>query len=362
MTTQESISVKTTKDKEKSHATIEGVIPKEKIKSVYGEVIKRLGKEKKINGFREGSAPPEVIEKEVGSIEVWRQSAQEVVIQSFPEIVAKEEVVPLGSPEMQITKIADKGDVSFKMSFYTMPEINLPEYRPLIQQLEKPAEPEEATDEEVQQVITDVRKDLYKRAHPEKDFPKDEKDLPTLTDAYIKEISKKYNDIESFKKGVRESITHEKALQERAKFRQKILDTVVEGTTVILPEIIVEEESKRARKEMEERAKQFGTTVEEYLKAQNMTEEKLQEDIKTDAKKRAKTQLILNAISAKESIHASKDEVEKEVKRFKERETGMDERQLNTYIETLLTNEAVIQSLENMVKDEKQEAEKQENK
>ena len=89
---------------------------------------------------------------------------------------------------------------------------------------------------------------------------------------YIQEVSQKHKDIESFKKEIQESITQEKALQARALFRQKILDTISDSTTITLPEIMIEEESKRAYEEMKAHAEHFNTTIEEYLKTQNMSE------------------------------------------------------------------------------------------
>ena len=351
MTVQEKFSIKVHKDEEKSHAQIEGIIPKHEIESVKKSVLKQLKSKRKIDGFRDGNAPLEIVEKEVGSLEVWRQSAQEVITKNFAEIIAEKKIVPLGNPQMQITSIADKSDVSFTIRFYTMPEVQLPEYKALIGNLKKPEKPEEATDDEVQQVVIDVQKGLYKKAHPEKDLPKDSKDLPKITDAYVQEISQQYKNVESFLRGVRESITKEKALQTRALFRQKIIDTIMENTKINIPEIMIKEESKRAYEDMKKHAEHFNTTIDEYLKAQNMTEEKLWDQLKDDAAKRAKTQMIMNAISIKDHIHANKDEVEKEIERFKKRETGMDENQLHTYIETLLTNEAVIQSLEKIVEE-----------
>ena len=349
MSIQEKFSIQIHKDSEKSHAKIEGVAPKGAIEEVREEVLRQIGEKKKIDGFREGNAPPEIVEREVGSLEVWQQSAQEVITKNFPEIVASEKMVPLGQPHMQITSIADRGDVSFQIQCYIMPEITLPEYKTILQNLQKPEEPKEASDEEVRQVVLDVKKGLYKKAHPEKDFPKDNNDLPEITDAYVQEISQQYKSVDDFMKGVRESIIKEKALEARASFRQKILDTIMDSTTINLPEIMIEEESKRAYEDMKSQAEHFNTTIEEYLKAQNMSEGKLWEQLRNDARKRAKIQLIMNAISAKESIYANQEEVKKEVERFKKKQTDMTDEQLHTYITSLLTNEAVIQSLEKMV-------------
>ena len=351
MIIQKQFSIQTTIDEKTSRAKIEGVVPKDMTERVRDGVVQKVGKGKKIDGFREGNAPPEVVEKEVGSLEIWQQAAQEVITKNFAEIIAEEKVVPLGQPQMQITSIADRGDVSFQIEFYTMPKVTLPDYKTLLQKVEQPEEPKEATDDEVQQVVADVRKGLYKKAHPEKDFPKDDSDLPELTDEYVREISQQHTNTEEFLKGVRESVTREKALQARALFRQKILDTIAEGTIISIPEIMIEEESKRAYEEMKEHAQHFNTTVEEYLKAQNMSEGKLWEQLRDDARKRAKVQLILNTISTQENIYANEEEVKKEVERFKKRGTDMTDEQLHTYITSLLTNEAVVQSLEKIVEE-----------
>ena len=178
-------------------------------------------KRKKIDGFRDGTAPLDVIERTVGALEIWRQSAHEVIMQNFPEILATEGLVPLGSPNLSFVSIPNGGDVEFRVSFFTMPKVTLPDYVAIVRQMEGPKEAEAATEEDVQQVVSDVRRSLYKKAHPEKDFPTDDKDLPELTDAYVQEISHQYKDLDGFLKGVRESITQEKKMQEQGRFRQK---------------------------------------------------------------------------------------------------------------------------------------------
>ena len=80
-----------------------------------------------------------------------------------------------------------------------------------------------------------------------------------------------------------------------------------------------------------------------------MSEGRLWERLRDEARKRAKIQLLLNTISTKEHIHANIDEVQQEVERFKKKQTDMTDEQIHTYITSLLTNEAVIQSLEKIV-------------
>lgn len=345
MRTRELFSLTIEKDGEKSRVRITGTVPKEKIKEARAETLKKIGEKKKIDGFREGAAPPEVVERSVGALEVWQSAAQEVIAGNFAEMMAEEGLAPLGSPNMKFTAVPVGGDVSFEVEFFIMPDIDMPDYKAIVEGMEAFGEPEPATDEEVRRIVTDIRRNIYKKENPEKDLPKEE-DLPELTDEQAREITGRNEDAKSFVKGVRESITEEKKARARAECRQKILDAIREKTKIALPEIIVDEESKRAYNDLKARAEHLGTTIEEYLKNEGMTEEQLWERLKKEAEERSKVQLIMNTISAKENIHADREAVEKEVKRLKERGNGGNDEQIYMYIESLLTNEAVMRFLE----------------
>lgn len=346
MSTKDLLSLKISRDEEKSLVNIDGIVPKQNIEDVRAKVLERLSKEKKIDGFRDGNAPIDVVEKEIGSLDVWQHSAHEVIMEKFPEFIAEENLVPLGQPNLQFTSIPDKGDVAFNMNFYVMPTVELPELNTLKDAIGIPEKAEEATDEEVDQAVVDVRRGLYKRANPEKEFPQDVNELPELTDECVQEISQQYKGIDDFLKGIRESITKEKGIKARSQHRQKILDELAKNTNISIPENVVEEEAQRGRSEIETQAKSMGTTIEEFLKEQKTTEDEFMNKLREDAKMRSKIQLILNHISAKENIYANPEDVKKEVERFKGKEHGMSDDQLHVYLSSILANESVIQFLE----------------
>lgn len=350
MNTKETFSLTIVRDEKRSRVTIEGVVPKDKIEAVYPSVVAQAGQDQKIDGFREGKVPASVVETKVGSFELWRKSAHTVVMDVFPTIVLEEKLVPLGMPALQLTSIADKGDAQFKIEFATMPVVEIPEYATALKDV-APLETEtEATKEEVQMVLHDVRRSLYKKAHPEKSVPEDDAVLPEITDEYIREITNQYKDLASFTEGIKESINREKKVEARSKFRQRILDALLEHTQIVVPENVIEEESKRAHEEMKSQAKALNTSVEEYLKANEMTEEQLWEQLRTDAEKRSQVQFVLSAIGNKEEIYADPAEIDREMNRFKDRVGGaMTEDQMRVYLESLLSNEAVIQFLEKQV-------------
>lgn len=346
MNTKELLSIEISKDKVKSFVEMVGTVPKKNIEDVRTLVLERLSKEKKIDGFRNGNAPIEVVEKEFGSLDVWKHSAHEVIMQKFPEIIAEEKLAPLGQPHLHFTSIVDRGDVSFKMHFYVMPEVNLPDLDTLKDAIGLPEKAEEASDEEIQQIVIDARKGLYKKKNSGKDVPENIKELPELTDEYVQEISQQYKDVNAFLNGIKKSITHEKKIYAQSKYRQKILDELVKNTNISIPENIIEEEALRGRSEIEAQAKSMKTTIEKFLEGQNITEENFMKQLREEAQVRSQVQLILNNLSSKENIYAKQEDVEKEIDRFKNKGHGMSDEQLNIYLSSILTNEAVIQFLE----------------
>ncbi|MFC1775564.1 hypothetical protein ACFLY0_01860, partial [Patescibacteria group bacterium] len=76
------------------------------------------------------------------------------------------------------------------------------------------------------------------------------------------------------------------------------------------------------------------------------TEEDLKKEWRTDAEKRAKTQLVLNKIAVEEKIVPEKEKIDHEVKHLMEHYKDADENAARSYVETILTNELVFQFLE----------------
>ena len=347
MDIQNTFSLRTTADEKKSSAEIAGVIPKEKIRNARTAVLERLRKEKKnIDGFRDGTAPPEVVERITGPLEVWRMSAHEVFMKYFPEMVAAEGAVPLGTPHLQFTSVPINGDVSFRVGFAVMPKVDLPDYTALAEKTDPPAEPEEVSAAEVDAVLTDIRRDIYRKKNPDAAVPADG-ELPELTDATVREISNEHTDVAGFRSAVRASILTEKKNQVRNTFRTALLDAIIAESAITVPDLIIEEDAARLYADFEHQAEHFGTTVGDYLRERGMTEEALRRQMKDEAERRARMQLVMNAISMKEHIHADADTVDREVVRFRQRQdNAMPEEQIRTYVESMLTNEKVLQFLE----------------
>ncbi|MDE0243660.1 MAG: trigger factor [Candidatus Kaiserbacteria bacterium] len=348
MTIQELFSLTTEENKDLSTIRVSGTIPTAVIEQHRDGVVQKLTETTPVDGFRPGSAPSNVVTQQVGDLEIWRRCGLAAIEQAFPDIVKVTGQTPISQPNLQFTALPVHGDISFSIDFFVMPAITLPDYQTTLSSVGKREDPDPVTDDDVTNVILDVRRGLYRNAHPEKSIPTDESLLPELTNEQITSISSMCKDMESFRTHIREGLAEEKKTEKKNKHRDAILKAIMDAVgDITIPDIVVEEGAKNSFEEFKAKAERLGTTVEKYCESENMKEEDLWKELRETSRERAKTQMVLNAIREQESITPDKETVDQELKRFKDRGgEGGDEEQARIYIESALANESVLQFLE----------------
>jgi trigger factor len=90
----------------------------------------------------------------------------------------------------------------------------------------------------------------------------------------------------------------------------------------------------------------MGVKMDDYLKHSKKTIEEIRKDCEPHAEKKAKLQLILNAIAGAEKIKPDQKEIDEEVNHIVEHYKDADRERAAIYAETVLTNEKVFEMLE----------------
>ncbi|MFA6273579.1 MAG: hypothetical protein WC662_00260, partial [Candidatus Paceibacterota bacterium] len=269
-----------------------------------------------------------------------------------------------------ITKLARKNPLGFKIKTAVLPEIKLSDYKKIstkiISEITDKEKNPEVTDEEVEKTIMDIRKSRAPKKHiadeakehvhkegekcehdEEKEIKKEpELELPEFNDEYVKALGP-FKDVEDFKIKLKENIKLEKGNQQKEKTRLKIIEKIIDDSTIEMPEILVEVELDKILYRMESDITQMGLKFEDYLKHLNKTKEDLKKEFRKDAEKKAKLGLILNEISKTENIKADEAQVAKEVAMILEHYKDADPERATIHAQNVLTNEAVFQFLEN---------------
>jgi trigger factor len=145
----------------------------EEFKPSIEAAVAQISQEVKIDGFRPGKAPLDMIKKKVGEMSVLEKAANIAINKSFGKILAenaKDDKI-IGQPMVDITKLAPENPLEFKITLSVLPAVTLGEYKNLGVQATKA----KLDDKEVARVIDYLRETRVKEATVDREVKKDDK-------------------------------------------------------------------------------------------------------------------------------------------------------------------------------------------
>ncbi len=336
-----------------SEVEITAEIPAEEVKKEYKEVLKRSQEEMEIDGFRKGKAPLETVEKNMGQGNIMQKTAENILQREYPLILEDQKINPLGQPQVTITKIAPESDLGFKIKTATMPEVKLGNYKETAQKAaeENPiTENPEVSEEEFKETVKNIRSSqaLEEKRQKGEEVPSPEslkeEDLPAMTDEFVSSLGE-FSDLEDFNKKIKEHLLRQKKAQEQEKQWTAILDSIIEESSIDLPQILIDSELDKMMAQLKEDVKKAGLEFSDYLSKIQKKEEDIRSEWKENAKKRAKTQLILNTIASKEGIEADPETVENQTNNILEQYKEADPEKVKVFVESQIKNEKTLSFL-----------------
>jgi len=348
---------------EKSTVKITGEIPVPAVDRYRPHALKTLGKNAKIDGFRPGHIPDDVLVKHVGETKVLEEIAQLALAEVYPAIVLKNELSVVGRPHIHITKLAPGNPIGFEITSATMPEVTLPDYKKIGAEVLEKKEDVIVTDEDVTAMLTEVRRGRARMEHAEKGGSPEElkdlkdEDLPELDDVFVASIGP-FETVADFEKRVREDIKAQKEQQAREKVRTEISERLVNESKIDVPDIMIESELDRMIAQMQDDVARSGMEFDAYLTSVGKTLEDIRTEGRETAEKRAKLQLSLNAIAKEEECMPDPEHVDHEVAHILEHMPDAKEENVRAYVENMLMNSLVFDILEDNVGATKRDHEK----
>jgi len=332
---------------ENSQVEIIGEIASRTFDDYVEKAIKKLSKNLEISGFRKGHIPENVLVQKVGEGTILEEAADMAMQEEYQKIISDRKIDAIGRPEVTITKLARKNPLGFKVKIAVLPEIKLPEYKKLANKTLGKKTEIKVTDSEVEEAILKIRETYPNNPTEKEEDGKAEtkKELPKLDDELVKKLGD-FKDVTHFKSELKKSILQEKELQEKSKQRSLLLDEILKHTDMILPDVLIESELDRMAIQFKGDVARMGVNYEDYIKNAGKTDEDLRNAWRGDAEKRAKTQLLLNEIAQKENISASDEELNHEVSHIMQHVKKADPERARHYAQTIITNEKVLQLLE----------------
>ncbi len=162
------------KDKAKSQKEIEVIISPDEMEKYLEKAAKKLSSETEIKGFRPGKAPINIVKEVIGEERVWHEASNEAINGSYPEIVRKEKIDVISSPEIEIVKIEVNQPLIYKASVAVLPEIKLPDYKEKAKKVTKDRKEIEVNSKEVEKAMDTIRKSRAKTIKVSREARKDD--------------------------------------------------------------------------------------------------------------------------------------------------------------------------------------------
>jgi len=232
-------------------------IPKQEIKSAYQKAFLSLQKELTLPGFRKGSVPKELVEKNIKKEKVYEKLIADLIPKIYEEIIKKENLTPLSLPKIELLKAKEEEDWQIKITLAQKPTVDLKNLKQIVQKVK------------AEQKKEDIWVPGKTQKEKENQEVKNQKLLNLILNALLKEIPCEISDLL-----IEEELNHRLA---------SLLDDI----------------------------KKIGLTVDAYLKSKNLTIEQLKEQYRKEIEETYKLEFILLAVADKENITVEKQDFEK---------------------------------------------------
>ncbi|GAE26188.1 cell division trigger factor [Halalkalibacter wakoensis JCM 9140] len=144
------------------------------------------------------------------------------------------------------------------------------------------------------------------------------KELPALDDEFAKDANEEVETLEELKTQLKDKLQKDKDHQAEHAVRDTLVEKASENATIDIPEAMVNTEVDRMLQEFEQRLQAQGMNLEMYFQFSGQDETAMREQFKTDAEKRVRVNLTLEAIALAENLEATDEDVDKEIEKMAE--------------------------------------------
>lgn len=121
------------KSLEKSQLEISVELSLEEFAPYIEKGAQKVAEKIKIEGFRPGKAPLDVVKQKVGDMAILEEAANMAIMKTIDKVVEDETAgrQPVGQPSVNVTKLAPDNPLEYKVTLSLIPEITLGKYKDL---------------------------------------------------------------------------------------------------------------------------------------------------------------------------------------------------------------------------------------
>lgn len=137
------------------------------------------------------------------------------------------------------------------------------------------------------------------------------KEVPEINDEFAKKISDgQFDNLEDLRRYIGDNILERKKRASVEELREKALNTVIEQSEFVIHPLLVDEEIHNIEHQFSHMLEQQHLNLDQYLSMTKKTHEEYHEELRPDAEKRVKRELVLEQLAVEEDIKVEANEIE----------------------------------------------------
>lgn len=166
---------------------------------------------------------------------------------------------------------------------------------------------------------------------------------PVLDDEFAQLIGPDFETVDDLKNGIRDSLREQMTAQAQNEYLEKVLDTMVAQSTLVYPNVVVEDQIDSMLNDIQMQLRRFGIEdMDFYYRQTGQTPEQMRESMREDAVKQAERNLIISEILRAESLAVSDEEFEERIQLMTQ-DDSEESQQLATFLRSE-SGRAVLES------------------
>lgn len=140
----------------------------------------------------------------------------------------------------------------------------------------------------------------------------DERKRPEENDAFAKKCGN-FNTMDELRADIKKNLEAQNQHRAEEAYHEELIKELVEKSKVAAPEILVNDQLRFIKNDMESNAASYGLSFDDYLKQLGQTAEEWEKEARALAEARVKTSLVLQVLAKEQQITATDEEVEAKV-------------------------------------------------
>ena len=141
------------------------------------------------------------------------------------------------------------------------------------------------------------------------------KEIPELDDEFAQDVSE-FDTVAEYKESVKKKLEERKENEAKNAQQEEALEKIIEKSEMDIPEAMIDTQCENMINNFAQQMAQQGLSMDQYMQFSGTTIDQLKEQVRPDAEKRIRQELVLEAVAKAENIEITDEDVDAEIEKM----------------------------------------------